>query len=86
MTERSLQAVAVGGIGRVVAGDDLAEHITPGLTDLTWPDGTTGLRDGDVVVVTSKIVSKSEGMQVPAAEREHAIAADTVRIVAERIG
>jgi len=41
--------------------------------------------DGDILVVTSKIVSKAEGMQVPVADREKAIAEDTVRVVAERV-
>ncbi|HEY0033841.1 MAG TPA: coenzyme F420-0:L-glutamate ligase [Devosia sp.] len=43
------------------------------------------LRDGDILVVTSKIVSKAEGRQVPVADREKAIAEDTVRVVAERV-
>jgi coenzyme F420-0:L-glutamate ligase/coenzyme F420-1:gamma-L-glutamate ligase len=43
------------------------------------------LGHGDILVVTSKIVSKAEGRQVPAADREKAIADDTVRVVAERV-
>ncbi len=42
------------------------------------------LKDGDIVVVTSKIVSKAEGRQVEAADREEAITAETVRIVATK--
>ena len=41
------------------------------------------LRDGDIVVVTSKIVSKSEGRVVDGADREDAIDAETVRVVSE---
>lgn len=48
-------------------------------------DPAGALADGDILVVTSKIVSKAEGRQVPASDREQAIAADTVRIVAERV-
>ena len=40
---------------------------------VAWPDGSTGLRDGDVVVVTSKVVSKAEGRVVAADGREDAI-------------
>ena len=31
----------------------------PLLAATTWPDSSSGLRDGDVVVVTSKIVAKA---------------------------
>ncbi|WP_229900074.1 coenzyme F420-0:L-glutamate ligase, partial [Streptomyces capoamus] len=40
--------------------------------------------DGDVLIVTSKIVSKAEGRIVRAADREAAIDAETVRVVARR--
>lgn len=40
--------------------------------------------DGDVLVVTSKIVSKAENRVVAAADREDAITAETVRVVATR--
>lgn len=42
-----------------------------------------GLADGDVVVVTSKIVSKAEGRLVPGTREEH-LAAETKRVVARR--
>src|SRR3954463_14393596 len=41
------------------------------------------LEDGDVVLVTSKVVSKAEG-RVRAGEREQAIREETVRVVARR--
>ena len=62
------------GIGEVVAGDDLAALIA---------DATADLRDHDVVVVTSKIVSKAEG-RLLAGDRDAAIEAETVRVVARR--
>ncbi|MGI5250650.1 coenzyme F420-0:L-glutamate ligase [Actinacidiphila glaucinigra] len=45
---------------------------------------TAELADGDVLVVTSKIVSKAEGRVLRAADREAAIDAETVRLVARR--
>ncbi|MFJ9681221.1 coenzyme F420-0:L-glutamate ligase [Streptomyces sp. NPDC101194] len=59
----------------VRAGDDLAKLIAA-----TEP----GLVDGDVLLVTSKIVSKAEGRIVEATDREAAIDAETVRVVARR--
>ncbi|MBC9728595.1 coenzyme F420-0:L-glutamate ligase [Streptomyces sp. TRM68367] len=66
---------AVGGIPEVVAGDELAKVIAA---------AEPGLADGDVVLVTSKIVSKAEGRLVRAADREAAIDAETIRVVARR--
>ncbi|MFF8387690.1 coenzyme F420-0:L-glutamate ligase [Streptomyces kanasensis] len=66
---------APAGIPEVAEGDDLA-----GLIAAAEPD----LADGDVVLVTSKIVSKAEGRVVAAADREAAIDAETVRVVARR--
>lgn len=71
----SLCAWAVDGIPEIVAGDDLPAMIA---------EATGPLQDGDIVVVTSKIVSKAEGRQVRAADREEAITAETVRVVASR--
>lgn len=77
---RGYRVVPVTGIGEVRPGDDLAELL----------DRHAGeLRDGDIVVVTSKVVSKAEGRLVPAgvdreAAREAAVTAETVREVAHR--
>jgi len=79
-----LEILPVLGIGDVAEGDDLAELIAGAAP---W------LRDGDVLVVTSKIVSKAEGrlVDVPAEEgparlaaRDEVLAAETVRTVAAR--
>jgi coenzyme F420-0:L-glutamate ligase/coenzyme F420-1:gamma-L-glutamate ligase len=78
-----LEIRPVRGIGDVTAGDDLARLIT---SAAPW------LRDGDVLVVTSKIVSKAEGrlVEVPAdgperdAARERALVSETARVVARR--
>jgi coenzyme F420-0:L-glutamate ligase / coenzyme F420-1:gamma-L-glutamate ligase len=69
-----LQIWGIQGFGEVVAGDDLARLIA---------DAEPELRDGDIVVVTSKIVSKAEGRLV-SGDRDAAIASETVRVVAER--
>ncbi|MEU6226127.1 coenzyme F420-0:L-glutamate ligase [Streptomyces sp. NPDC047042] len=63
------------GLPEVRGGDDLAKLIA---------DAEPGLIDGDVLLVTSKIVSKAEGRVVEAADREAAIDAETVRVVARR--
>src|SRR6185312_10723964 len=70
----ALQIWGIEGLPEVESGDDLAAIVAGGVRDL---------RDGDVVVVTSKIVSKAEGRLV-AMDREAAIASETVRVVAER--
>ncbi len=67
---------APDGAPEIGAGDDLAAMLL-GLL------GPTGSRDGDVVVVTSKVVAKAEG-RVRAGDREDAIADETVRVVARR--
>ncbi|PZU41109.1 MAG: coenzyme F420-0:L-glutamate ligase [Microbacterium sp.] len=71
-----LQVWALEGIPEIAAGADLVALIA----DAAGPD----LRDGDILVVTSKIVSKAEGRFVEATDREHAITAETVRLVAAR--
>ena len=70
---------ALQGIAEVAAGDDLARLVGDALAR-----DEDGCRDGDIVVVTSKIVSKAEGRFLAAADREHAITAETVRVVATR--
>lgn len=75
----------IPGIPEVTRGDDLVALIARAIEAQSANDPDTALQPGDILVVTSKIVSKAEGMQVPASEREQAIAADTVRIVAERV-
>jgi coenzyme F420-0:L-glutamate ligase/coenzyme F420-1:gamma-L-glutamate ligase len=67
---------AVDGLPEIHPGDDLASL----LGDLL--DGT--LQDGDILVITSKIVSKAEGRLIEAADREDAITAETKRLVASR--
>ncbi|MFE6162343.1 coenzyme F420-0:L-glutamate ligase [Streptomyces sp. NPDC056486] len=71
----SFRVWAVPGLPEVRQGDDLAKLIAA---------AEPGLADGDVLLVTSKIVSKAEGRIVEASDREAAIDAETVRVVARR--
>ncbi|WNB86777.1 coenzyme F420-0:L-glutamate ligase [Cellulomonas sp. ATA003] len=75
---------APDGLPEVVPGDDLVELLAGALARLDLPAGPPALVSGDVVVVTSKIVSKAEGRVVTAADREQAITDETVRVVATR--
>ena len=72
-----VQVLPVDGIPEIRAGDDLAAILADRLRPLP-------LRDGDVVVVTQKVVSKAEGRIVPDHEREAHVAAETTRVVARR--
>lgn len=82
-----LLAQPVDGLPPVTGGDDIAALIAPRLRELSWPDGSEGVAEGDVVVVASKVVAKAERRLVAARTREEleaAIASQTVRVVAER--
>ncbi|MFE7778094.1 coenzyme F420-0:L-glutamate ligase [Streptomyces sp. NPDC057445] len=71
----SYRVWALPGLPEIRPGDDIAKLIAA---------GEPGLVDGDVLLVTSKIVSKAEGRIVAADDREQAIDAETVRVVARR--
>lgn len=71
----SMYVFAIEGIGEVRSGDDIADLIMACSPDLI---------SGDVLVITSKIVSKSEGRVMPASSRDSAIEQETVRVVATR--
>jgi coenzyme F420-0:L-glutamate ligase/coenzyme F420-1:gamma-L-glutamate ligase len=78
-----LRVFGLRGIGEVRPRDDLAGTIA----DAAAAQG--GLRDGDVVVVTQKIVSKAEGRLVevdPDDPRSHraVVEAETVRVLRRR--
>jgi coenzyme F420-0:L-glutamate ligase/coenzyme F420-1:gamma-L-glutamate ligase len=69
---------APDGVPEVAAGDDLAALLVTAVAAEDF-----ALADGDVVVVTSKVVSKAEGRAVRV-DREEAITSETVRLVARR--
>lgn len=79
-----LLAQAPDGLPQITSGTDLGAVLTPLLASLTWPDGSEGITDDDVVVIASKIVAKAEGRLVAARDREEAIDAESVREVARR--
>lgn len=56
MVARGLEIVPVEGVGEVRPGDDLSRLLAQAAPDLT---------DGDVLVVTQKVVSKAEAQLVP---------------------
>jgi coenzyme F420-0:L-glutamate ligase/coenzyme F420-1:gamma-L-glutamate ligase len=64
----------VAGLPEIKPGDDLGTLIAGAAPDL---------QDGDIVVVTSKIVSKAEGRIVHCVDRDAAIDAETARVVSE---
>ena len=76
MTAR-LQVWAPDGLPEIAPGDDLVVLLAGLLRD--EPPA-----DGDVLVLTSKVVSKAEGRVVSADDREQAITDETVRVVATR--
>jgi coenzyme F420-0:L-glutamate ligase/coenzyme F420-1:gamma-L-glutamate ligase len=77
--QRALTVLPVAGLGEIRRGDDLATLIA-GLVDLV---------DGDVVVVTQKIVSKAEGRMVlvdpdDPDDRLRIIESESVRVLRRR--
>ncbi len=74
----TVTVIGVHGIGEVVAGDDVAALVVDALTR----DGIR-LVAGDCLVISSKVASKALGLTW-SGSREDAVAAGTVRVVAER--
>ena len=73
----SLQVWAPDGVGEIREGDDLAAHLLGALPR------SFALTEGDIVVVTSKVVAKAEG-RVRVSTREAELAGETVRVGARR--
>lgn len=70
---------AVSGIPEVREGDDLAALLDAGLRH-----SGLELRDGDILVVSSKVVSKAFGLITDDADKDAVIASQTRAVVAER--
>lgn len=73
----NLLITVLENIPEIQCGDNLADIIGDALSD-------DGIQSGDILVITSKIVSKAEGRQIAADDREEAITSETVRLVASR--
>jgi coenzyme F420-0:L-glutamate ligase / coenzyme F420-1:gamma-L-glutamate ligase len=73
-TRGEVSVAGVPGLPEIGPGADLGRLIC---------EAAPWLRDGDIVVVTSKIISKAEG-RVIRSDRESAIDAEAVRVVARR--
>lgn len=72
-----LRVWGIPGLPEIAPGDDLPRLIADAAS-------RAGVEPGDILAVTSKIVSKAEGRIVQAADREQAITDETVRVVATR--
>jgi coenzyme F420-0:L-glutamate ligase/coenzyme F420-1:gamma-L-glutamate ligase len=73
-----IEVLPVEGLPEVRPGDDLADLLATALSGI-------GVRDGDVVAVTQKVISKAEGRVVPEGEGRAAwVERETARVVARR--
>jgi coenzyme F420-0:L-glutamate ligase/coenzyme F420-1:gamma-L-glutamate ligase len=85
--EGGVLVLPVTGLGEVAPGADLARLIADALAPAR-PEGTE-LRDGDVIVVTQKIVSKAEGRLVALDHADPAaklalVSSESVRVLRRR--
>lgn len=74
---RPLAILPVLGVPEVQPGDDVARLLLDALGDMP-------LEAGDVVVVSSKIVSKALGLSVVGTDKSQLVLNESVRVVAER--
>jgi coenzyme F420-0:L-glutamate ligase/coenzyme F420-1:gamma-L-glutamate ligase len=74
-----LTATGVAGLPEVRAGDDLAALVLAALAA-----AGQHLADGDVLVVSSKVLSKAAGLTLVTDDRDDVVATESVRLVAER--
>ncbi|GEL94408.1 coenzyme F420-0:L-glutamate ligase [Cellulomonas composti] len=79
-----LRVWAPAGLREVVPGDDLVGLLVGLLRADARERPDRAPADGDLLVLTSKVVSKAEGRVVAADDREQAISDETVRVVATR--
>ena len=91
MSDMRLEVWGLPGIPEITAADDLAigwfwfrQSLDLAAIIGDALDAAGGMQDGDILAVTSKVVSKAEGRAIAAADREDAITAQTVRLVASR--
>lgn len=75
MPDVRLEVVALQGIPEIGLGDDLASLLLA---------SAATLRPGDILAVSSKVISKAAGLSAEARLRDATVQAQTVRVVAER--
>ncbi len=73
----TIELIPLEGLPEIEPGDDLTAVLEPSLA-------ANAVRDGDVVAITQKVVSKAEGRIVPAADRAAWIERESVGVVARR--
>ncbi len=73
----TIELIPLEGLPEIEPGDDLAALLEPSLA-------ANAARDGDVVAITQKVVSKAEGRIVPAEDRAAWIERESVGVVARR--
>ncbi|MGV1007392.1 MAG: coenzyme F420-0:L-glutamate ligase [Dermatophilaceae bacterium] len=76
---RRLTVIALTGIPQVRVGDDLASHLLTALDR-----AGVSLAEGDVLAVSSKVVSKALGLTAPPADKDATVLAESAGVVAER--
>ncbi|WP_380170644.1 coenzyme F420-0:L-glutamate ligase [Kineococcus sp. DHX-1] len=74
-----LQVVGLTGIGEVHDGDDVAALVVDALHAQR-----ASLSDGDVIAVSSKVVSKAAGLTAAAVDRDEVVLRESRRLVAAR--
>lgn len=73
----TIEVLPLEGIPEVEPGDDLAALLEPFLA-------ASGARDGDLVAITQKVVSKAEGRVVPGEDRALWVERESIDLVARR--
>lgn len=73
-----IEIIPIRGVPEIVAGDDLGRMLAE-RDDVAY-------RDGDVVVVTQKVVSKAEGRFAPLDAKETVVADESVRTLRRTAG
>jgi coenzyme F420-0:L-glutamate ligase/coenzyme F420-1:gamma-L-glutamate ligase len=73
----TIELIPLEGLPEVEPGDDLAALLGPSLV-------SHRARDGDVVAITQKVVSKAEGRLVPGKDRAAWVERESVDVVARR--
>jgi coenzyme F420-0:L-glutamate ligase/coenzyme F420-1:gamma-L-glutamate ligase len=69
-----LRVVPIEQVPEVIAGDDIGLLIVGAA-------GPDGFEDGDVLVITQKVISKAEGRLLPESHRESALTQESLRVL-----